>query len=41
MSQRKLVQRIDLGDAHQLVFEVRPAHDPSKTWGFVGVVLSV
>jgi selenium-binding protein 1 len=32
---------VDLGDAHQLVFEVRPAHDPSKTSGFVGVVISV
>jgi selenium-binding protein 1 len=41
MSQRKLTQRVDLGDQHQLVFEVRPAHDPSKTWGFVGVVISV
>src|SRR5919108_4840764 len=41
MSQRKLTQRVDLGDAHQLVFEVRPAHDPAKTWGFVGVVISV
>jgi selenium-binding protein 1 len=41
MSQRTLTQRIDLGDAHQLVFEVRPAHDPAKAWGFVGVVISV
>ena len=41
MSERKLTQRIDLGDAHQMVLEVRPAHDPAKTWGFVGVVISV
>jgi selenium-binding protein 1 len=41
MSDRKLTQRIDLGDAHQMVLEVRPAHDPAKTWGFVGVVISV
>src|SRR6266496_2080817 len=41
MSERTLVQRVDLGDQHQLVFEVRPAHDPSKAWGFVGVVISV
>jgi hypothetical protein len=33
MSQRKLVQRIDLGDAHQLVLEVRPAHDPGQGLG--------
>jgi selenium-binding protein 1 len=41
MSQRKLTQRIDLGDQHQMVLELRPAHDPSKAWGFVGVVISV
>ena len=41
MSERTLTQRIDLGDAHQMVLEVRPAHDPNKTWGFVGVVISV
>ena len=41
MSERKLTQRVDLGDAHQMVFEVRPAHDPAKAWGFVGVVISV
>src|SRR5678815_4507277 len=41
MSDRKLTQRIDLGDQHQMVFEVRPAHDPAKAWGFVGVVISV
>jgi methanethiol oxidase len=41
MSQRKLVQRVNLGDAHQMVLELRPAHNPSKTWGFVGVVISV
>jgi methanethiol oxidase len=40
-SGRALVQRIDLGDAHQLALEVRPAHDPAKAWGFVGVVISV
>ena len=41
MSDRKLTQRVDLGDQHQMVLEVRPAHDPAKTWGFVGVVISV
>ena len=41
MSQRRLTQRVDLGDQHQMVFEVRPAHDPAKAWGFVGVVISV
>ena len=41
MSERKLVQRVDLGDEHQMVLELRPAHDPSKAYGFVGVVISV
>jgi selenium-binding protein 1 len=41
MSQRTLTQRIDLGDAHQMVFELRPAHDPAKTWGFTGAVINV
>ncbi len=41
MSERKLTQRVDLGDAHQMVLELRPAHDPSKAWGFAGVVISV
>jgi methanethiol oxidase len=41
MSDRKLTQRIDLGDAHQMVLELRPAHDPTKAWGFVGVTISV
>jgi selenium-binding protein 1 len=38
MSERKLTQRVDLGDQHQMVLELRPAHDPAKAWGFVGVV---
>ena len=41
MSDRKLLQRVDLGDQHQMVLELRPAHDPAKTHGFVGVVISV
>ena len=41
MSERRLTQRVDLGDAHQIVLELRPAHDPAKAWGFVGDVISV
>ena len=33
-------QEIDLGAEHQMVLELRPAHDPDATWGFVGVVVS-
>ena len=41
LSEGKLLQRVDLGDEHQMVLELRPAHDPRKTWGFVGIVISV
>jgi selenium-binding protein 1 len=34
------VQRVDLGAQHQMVLELRPAHDPDATWGFAGVVVS-
>jgi selenium-binding protein 1 len=36
----KHLQRVDLGEHHQMVLELRPAHDPEATWGFVGVVVS-
>jgi methanethiol oxidase len=38
---RKHVQTLDLGSEHQMVLELRPAHDPSKDYGFVGVVTSL
>ena len=41
MSERTLTQRVDLGDANQMVLELRPAHDPSQTWGFTGAVINV
>jgi selenium-binding protein 1 len=41
MSERTLTQRIDLGDQHQMILELRPAHDPAKLWGYVGAVISV
>jgi selenium-binding protein 1 len=34
LSEGKLVERIDLRDEHQMVLELRPAHDPRKIWGF-------
>jgi selenium-binding protein 1 len=36
---RRHVQTIDLGANHQMALEVRPAHDPTKEHGFVGVVV--
>jgi len=36
---RRHVQTIDLGAHHQMALEVRPAHDPTREYGFVGVVV--
>jgi selenium-binding protein 1 len=36
----KHLQKVDLGAHNQLAFELRPAHDPDATYGFVGVVIS-
>jgi selenium-binding protein 1 len=41
MKTRTLTQTVDLGDEHQMALELRPAHDPTKLYGFVGVVISV
>lgn len=38
---RRHVQALDLGKEHQMVLELRPAHDPRKTYGFAGVVTSL
>jgi selenium-binding protein 1 len=36
---RRNVQTIDLGANYQMVLEVRPAHDPVREYGFLGVVV--
>ena len=36
---RRNVQTVDLGEQHQMALEVRPAHDPSREYGFCGVVV--
>ncbi|MBC7976478.1 MAG: selenium-binding protein [Myxococcales bacterium] len=41
LRRRKHVQTMDLGDEHQMALELRPAHDPTKAHGFLGVVISV
>jgi selenium-binding protein 1 len=40
-TKRKHLQEIDLGEEYQLVFELRPAHDPTKAYGFVNCVISL
>ena len=37
LHKRKHLQEIDFGAEQQLVFELRPAHDPTKAYGFVNV----
>lgn len=41
LRRRTHAQAIDLGKQHQLVLELRPSHDPTRTYGFVGVVASL
>ena len=36
---RRHMQSIDLGANHQMALEVRPAHEPTKDYGFLGVVI--
>lgn len=38
---RSLLQTVDLGDEYQMVLELRPAHEPRRTHGFVGVVVNL
>jgi selenium-binding protein 1 len=40
MKTRTNIQTVDLGAQHQMALELRPAHDPTKLYGFVGVVIS-
>ena len=41
LRRRKHLQAIDLGAEQQLILELRQARDPTKTYGFVGVVISL
>ena len=40
LRKRRHIQELDLGPDQQMVLELRPAHDPTKAYGFVGVVVS-
>ena len=37
---RRHLKSLDLGAENQMALELRPSHDPTKTYGFVGVVIS-
>ena len=41
LRRRRHIQEIDLGAEQQMVLELRPAHDPTKAYGFAGVVISL
>jgi len=41
LRKRRHLQALDLGAEQQMVLELRPSHDPTKTYGFVGVVVSI
>lgn len=41
LHRRRHRQAVDLGAQQQMVLELRPAHDPTRAYGFAGVVLSL
>jgi methanethiol oxidase len=41
LKKRTHLQTLDLGKEHQMVLELRPAHDPAQAYGFAGVVVSL
>ena len=41
LAKRRHVKRLELGAEQQMALELRPAHDPAKAYGFVGVVTSL
>ncbi len=41
LKERRHVQAVDLGKEHQIALELRPAHDPTKAYGFVNSVVSL
>ena len=41
LRRRTHLEELDLGAQHQMVLELRPAHNPSRAYGFVGVVISL
>ena len=41
LRKRTHLQELDLGAEQQMVLELRPAHNPTRAYGFVGVVVSL
>jgi len=40
LRKRRHLKTLDIGAENQITLELRPSHDPTKTYGFVGVVIS-
>jgi len=41
LRKRRHVQTLDMGPEHQIALELRPAHDPTRPYGFVNSVVSL
>jgi selenium-binding protein 1 len=41
LRRRRHLQKLDIGPEHQFALELRPAHDPTRAYGFMGVVISL
>ena len=41
LRKRRHLQELDLGSEHQMALELRPAHNPTRAYGFLGVVVSI
>ena len=41
LPKRRHVQELELGSEQQMALELRPAHDPTRAYGFLGVVVSL
>ena len=41
LRKRRHLQELDLGSEYQMALELRPAHDPTRAYGFLGVVVSL
>ena len=41
LPRRRHQQELDLGSEHQMALELRPAHNPTRAYGFLGVVVSL
>jgi selenium-binding protein 1 len=40
LRRRRHLKTLDIGAEHQMALELRPAHDPTQTFGFMSVVIS-